>query len=637
MCGICGIRVSHDGDEATSLTHLMNDLLVHRGPDDGGVETWGSTAIAMRRLSIIDLATGHQPMHSSDGRHTIVFNGEIYNFRQLRDELVADGVSFRTTSDTEVVLELVRRDGAEAAARLNGMFAFCVLDRDDGSLLLARDEFGQKPLYWFSDGERFVFSSELPSLLADHHIPRKIDQVALAHYLRVFAVPAPLTMIEGVRQLLPGHWMRLRDGEVTSGVTRWNGEGTGDPITSDREALDLVREALVDSVQRHMISDVPLGAFLSGGIDSTAVVAAAMQSAARPIQTFTVRWDDRDYDESPVAKIIAQHLGTDHHEIHINAGGFDPDVFSSVVDHMSQPFGDVSLLPTFLLCKEVRQHLTVALSGDGGDEMFAGYDDLGRYQTLDKIASRVPAGALRSAAKTLDWLAPKPGFRTLGPLRMARRGARVAALAAPERIWTINNQMDPVDFDALCGGLLRPPDFQPIRELLVGYPNATPLRDMMEFRTNFILPDQFLPKVDRMSMASSLEVRAPLLDRRIAAVARRLPDHMLRRDGVGKWALREAIRPWVPATVFDQPKRGFAAPLHSLQNQSYIDLCRGEILDRDHPIMGTFFHHDALRRVVDRALAKTGSGAEESQFRVNNQAFALLLLATWTRRFNVTA
>ncbi len=624
------------GHDPVATVGAMNDALVHRGPDDHGLESSGPTAIAMRRLAIIDLEGGHQPMTSADGRHTVVFNGEIYNYRRLRQELGRRGHRFRTESDTEVVLELYREMGHEAVGRLNGMFAFCVLDRDDGSLFLSRDQFGQKPLFYAHTGDRFVFSSELGSLLEDRSIPRRLDRRALAHYLRLLSVPAPLTMVEGVRQLLPGQWVRIAgDGRLTTGTHRWDGPGSGEPITDDDEAIDAVRDALVDAVERHLVADVPVGCFLSGGIDSTAVVAAAVQRASAQVRTFTVRWEDEEFDESPVARAVARHLGTDHHEIMIAQGGFDPDVFWDVVDHLGQPFVDTSVLPTFLLCREVRQHLTVALSGDGGDELFAGYDDYGQFVAIERAARVVPRPLARAGRRSLDALSTRGPVRDLGALRLARRAARAMEEPPGERTWATYEMMNPAAFADLTGGALAEPDMQPIRALMAGWPTPTPLREMMAYRASFVMPDQMLVKVDRMSMASSLEVRAPMLDRRMGAVADRLADRHLRRKGEGKWAVRRAIEDWVPDIVMRQPKRGFGAPLHTLQNEAYVRLCDELILDPDHAVMSECFDAAALRRAVDKGLATDRDGAGESRYRATNVLWGLLVLAAWSQRLGI--
>ena len=627
-------------DPAERVVDAMNSAMIHRGPDDSGISAWGDTAIGMRRLSIIDLAGGHQPIDSSDGRYSIVFNGEIYNFRELRAELQREGHEFRTRSDTEVVLQLFQRDGSAAPARLNGMFAFCVLDREDGSLFLARDEFGQKPLYYAARGSHFAFSSELPSLLEDRSIERRLDHEALAYYLRVWTVPAPLTIISGVRQLLPGHWMRWHEGEITTGCSSWSDPRAGEPITTDAAAIEAVRTTLQAAVERHMIADVDLGVFLSGGIDSAAIAAAAARTSDSPVTTFTVRWEDPDFDESRVAATVARHLGTDHHELVIGDGGFDPVAFAMVVDHMSQPLADTSLLPTYLLCRETRRHVKVALSGDGGDEIFGGYPDVIRHPTVDRLGRALPAPLLRGGARAVAGIARRPRAQGISALRTARRLLEAAATPLPDRLWVMNTSMTSGELAELAGDRVPEPDMVPVKDLIAsaerGSMHWTPLRQMLAYRTSFILPDQLLIKSDRMSMAASLEVRAPLLDREIAALSRRLDDRMLVRGGIGKWVLREAIRPWVPAVVFDQPKRGFDAPLKSLRNQAFEDLCHDLVLGADAPPVMGLFDHAALEHRVERVLAGHTDSATESEYRANGQVWALLVLAAWCRRFGVT-
>jgi len=638
VCGIVGIS-DRTGTELTPLLEAMNAAIEHRGPDDSGTWVHDSTArttgIGMRRLSIIDLAGGHQPMHTADGRYSIVFNGEIYNFGELRDELSAGGVTFRTRCDTEVVLELVARDGERAIDRLNGMFAFCVHDRYDDSLLLARDSFGQKPLfYWAGDG-RFAFSSELPSLLVDERIERRLDPEALAQYLRFWSVPAPRTMIRGVRQLLPGQWLRWSGGNITTGTTEWSGDGRGQDLVDDAEAISAVRAGLVSSVQRHMIADVPVGVFLSGGVDSAAMAAAAMAGRSQPIQTFTVKWSDPSFDESADAAKVAAHLGTDHHELAITAGGFDPEVFDQLVAHMGQPLSDNSLLPTYILCREARRHVTVAITGDGGDEVFAGYFDLINAPRVAGLA-RLPSALLRAGVKVAERAGAAGPLSERHQVRQIRRALGYAAMDVPERLWEMTATMTADELSALLQGRAHDADTSELVALLGPVHHLSPLRQMMRYRTRHVLADQMLVKSDRMSMASSLELRSPLLDRELAAIAGRLQDGHLVRDGVGKWVLREAIRPWVPESVLTGAKRGFGAPLASLRNEAFADLCRDLVLERG-GVMEELFDRSALERVVDRVLSGERGSASESEYRINAQLWALLVFAAWCRRFGVTA
>ena len=575
-------------------------------------------------------------MSSVDGRYSIVFNGEIYNFVELREELEATGVEFRTRSDTEVLLELLVRDGVTAFDRLNGMFAVALLDRDDGSILLARDHFGQKPLYYSTAGGRLAFSSELPSLLCDERIERRIDPDALAMFLRLWSVPAPLTMIRGVRQLRPGQWLRWCDGVSTSGCSVWRGAGRGAPIVDDLEAVDAVRGALLSAVQRHLVADVPLGVFLSGGVDSAAIAAAAVQQRSGPVQTFTVRWNDARFDESSDAAEVAHHLGTDHHELSVGDAGFDADVFWSVIEHMGQPLADNSLLPTYLLCRETRRHVTVALSGDGGDEMFGGYLDVVRAPTIDAISRLVPGPVLVGAATALQRASAIPRLSSVGALRKGRRALSAAALEPTERVWAMSSAMDADELATLLRDRTHDADMGPIRDLLGPLEALSPLRRMIRYRTAYLLADQMLVKVDRMSMASSLEVRAPLLDQELAAVAARLSDRQLVRRGTGKGALREAVRPWLPGAVFNRPKRGFGAPLSSLRNEAFTELCHDLVLSRD-SLMSDLFDRPTLEIIVGRVVDGHGDSAVESEHRINAQLWALLVLAAWCRRYDVKA
>jgi asparagine synthase (glutamine-hydrolysing) len=614
----------------------MNDALFHRGPDDEGLHRSGRTAIAMRRLAIIDLAGGHQPMTSQDGRFTIVFNGEIYNYRSLRDELQRSGARFETTSDTEVILRLFEQRGPSACQRLNGMFAFCVIDRNDGSLFLARDQYGQKPLFYALHDGRFAFSSEIPSLLEDPDLPRDADLVAIAHYLRFASIPSPRTILASVRQLPPAHWMRVRGGEIVTAKFGWDGPGHGAPITDDHEAVESVREALLDSVQRHLHADVPVACFLSGGIDSAAIVAAAVQRSSRPVRTFTVRWVDSPRDESAVARSVAAHLGTEHAELPIETGSFDADEFWHIVEHLSQPFVDSSVLPTYALTREMRKHVPVAISGDGGDEVFGGYNEYGHYQSLAAASTLLNPRFAAAALRTLGTVRTAPGMHNLAPLRLTHRALDALASENGLAPWNVNNLMSAEEYRTLVHPAMPPAPVREIEQLMQSWPQDTPLREIMAYRTSFILADQLLPKVDRMSMAHSLEVRAPLLDQRIGAVAARLQDSHLRRDGKGKWVMRKIVAEWVPAEVLRQPKQGFDAPLTAVRNDAFSALCRDLILDPTNEVMGTVFHREQLVGIVESGLTVTADTASVSAQRASRWLWSALILAAWSKRYGLT-
>ena len=371
MCGICGLSSTSYEDRVATVGR-MNDALIHRGPNDAGQYDGYQSSIAMRRLSILDLTTGHQPIANEDQSLQIVFNGEIYNYRELREKLIATGRHiFKTTSDTEVILHLYEEYGQDAPKYLQGMFAFCIYDTKRESLFIARDRFGEKPLFYAKPTQgTFAFSSELTSLLEVKGIERKLDIEALSYFLHVGYVPTPLTLLKSVRELPAGHWLTWQQGKLEIGKY-YQPNYTPDPaLQREEDAVEAVRATLLKVVKRQMVSDVPLGAFLSGGIDSSAVVAAMQRQSSQKIKTFTVRFEHAAFDESQIAREVANHLGTDHHEFVVTNGGFDEEDLWRTIRHVGQPFLDSSAIPTFILSNKVKDHVTVSLSGDGGDEMF---------------------------------------------------------------------------------------------------------------------------------------------------------------------------------------------------------------------------------------------------------------------------
>jgi asparagine synthase (glutamine-hydrolysing) len=392
MCGING-TARRQGQADPTLVERMNEALRHRGPDDGGVAALGPVALGMRRLSIVDLSGGHQPMATEDGRFTLVYNGELYDHDAARRRLAADGVRFRTTSDTEVLLQLLAQRGLAALDELNGMFGFALHDRDDGAVTLVRDPVGIKPLYYWlgSDGE-LVFSSELASLLAHPSVPRRLDHRSLTMLLVDRCVADPFTLLDGVHQLPPGHWLRWRDGRVE--VQRyWQLELRPEPM-DERAATEALRKLLEESVRSQLVADVPVGVFLSGGIDSSTVAALAARVTDGPVHSFNVGFASPEFDESEIARAVARHIGSEHHELRVEDASFDPDILDVVVDHVGQPLGDLSCIPTYLVSKFARERVTVILSGDGGDEFFGGYDHMhwaARVRRVQKTTPRLPA------------------------------------------------------------------------------------------------------------------------------------------------------------------------------------------------------------------------------------------------------
>jgi asparagine synthase (glutamine-hydrolysing) len=530
----------------------MCGAIRHRGPDDEGHLVVPGVALGMRRLSVIDVAGGAQPIGNEDGSIQVVFNGEIYNFRELHARLAAAGHRFQTHSDTETLVHLYEERGERMVEELRGMFAFAIWDARRRRLFVARDQLGIKPLYYWEADGGVAFASELRSLLALDHFPRRLSREAVVEYLALGYVPDPLCVFEGVRKLPPGHtltWDADRGGPAR--VERyWTPVAEEARGLGEVEAVEQLRHVLHDAVRSHLEADVPLGAFLSGGIDSSTVVALMARATRQPVLTFSIGFDEPEFNEAPHAAAVAKALGTRHTQLIVR-----PDVdalVEEVIRAFDEPFADSSALPTFLVSRLAREHVTVALSGDGGDELFGGYT---RYAELLGRRELGPA-PLRAALGAVGRRLPHGAFgrNRLIDLGRTRRGRYAATVAFP--------------LAASEGGVLRA-DLahlaRPMDRLLEPWFAEADGRDFLTQMTSVdlltYLPGDILTKVDRMSMAVSLEARVPLLDRKVAEFAATLPAHLKQRDGTGKWILRRAIEGIVPREVLEKPKQGFAVPL----------------------------------------------------------------------------
>jgi asparagine synthase (glutamine-hydrolysing) len=580
MCGIAGVvsATAMEPEQAIALASTMADTLIHRGPDGTGTEIDPSarTVLAQRRLAIIDLSpAGRQPMISRSGRWTLVFNGEIYNHRAIRSELESAGISFRGHSDTETLVEAIDRWGLEPALeRTNGMFAIAAWDRDRRMLVLARDRLGEKPLYWLHEGtDRFAFASELRALRVLPGVDMQIDPAAATALLHWSFVPHPNTIYAGVRQLPPGGLLEVSISDSDVKVTErswWSLGDTLDAAINDRSTLTLDEAAeqletlLADAVAMRLESDVPLGSFLSGGIDSSLISALAQRAQPdRTLRTFTVSMPELGFDESQHAATVARYLGTDHQTVDLSlADAFD--LIPKLPAIWDEPFADPSMLPTALLCRTARQQLTVCLGGDGGDELFAGYNRHVFGASISRRAAHVPAGVRRAIAAGL--LAPSP--RTIDRAshavsRVLPAGRRIpnagdkvqkvaALLRADGRSWDTLAQIWP-------SSDLGPTPAGPSVPHLSG--RLDEVEQLMLADTSAVLPDQMLVKLDRGSMAASLEVRAPFLDHRLLEWAWRQPTSIKTSGGVGKVVLRRVAERVLPTEIVERPKMGFDPPL----------------------------------------------------------------------------
>lgn len=582
MCGIVGLfqpEPSQGADETRHILQSMTDTLRHRGPDDAGVwmDDRGIIALGHRRLSILDLSReGRQPMRSACGRYVVTYNGEIYNFAALRDELETLGHAFRGRSDTEVMLAAVSRWGLDhALSRFNGMFAFALWDRGTGRLHLVRDRLGEKPLYYGWCGETFLFASELKALCAHPSWRGDINRGVLASYMRYGYVPLPHSIYLGICKLLPGTWLKISaddpPGHMPVPITYWSAREVAmqEPLTdlSDAAATDALDSLLRQAVGRQMISDVPLGAFLSGGIDSSTIVALMQCQSSRPVRTFSIGFSESDYDEARYAKLVASHLGTDHTELYLSAEEA-LDVIPRLSEIYDEPFGDSSQIPTHLVAALARKHVTVALSGDGGDELFGGYNRYFWGRSIWNRIGTVPQGFRHGVGRMMTALSPavwdRIGKLLPKSLRQPTLGDRIHKLASvidvdgPDELYRrlVSQHREP---GSLIVGADETPIWADAEAAAFGRSDFT--ERMMFHDLVGYLTDDILTKIDRAAMAVSLETRVPLLDHHLVEFAWRLPLAMKIRDGQGKWLLRQVLYRYVPRELIDRPKQGFGIPL----------------------------------------------------------------------------
>lgn len=584
MCGIAGFwRPSGFGENASIVLRRMADAVRHRGPDDHGQWVDGAAGIGLghRRLSIIDLsAHGHQPMLSPSGRWVLVLNGEIYNFRELRKAEEEKGARFRGHSDTEVLLAAIDRCGIEKAIRsAAGMFAIAAWDRQTRTLYLVRDRLGEKPLYYGWAGDTFLFGSELKALRANPSWTPTIDRQSLTSYFRFGYVPAPRSIFRDIRKVTPGCIVAVTDDRSLKEQAYWSlGEvvarGLTSPLEGDEhDLIEQVEHALAETVREQMVADVPLGAFLSGGVDSTTLVALMQANNTRAVRTFTIGFPETGFDEAAAARRIAAHLGTDHTEAYVT-----PDEAMSVIPRLpllyDEPFGDSSQIPTFLVSAMARNHVTVALSGDGGDEAFGGYNRYSWGRTIWRLMSHWPVSARRLAARAVRGVSPGAWQVLLeAPQRVLPRTRRVARVGEQmHKLSDVLEATSAVDMygiltsqwrspsEVVLGASEEPPFDRAVASLP---PNLPPVEHMMAVDALTYLPDDILVKVDRASMGVSLETRAPYVDHRVVEIAARIPLEYKLRDGRGKWILRQILYRYVPRDLVEQPKMGFGVPIAS--------------------------------------------------------------------------
>jgi asparagine synthase (glutamine-hydrolysing) len=618
MCGICG--VAGEGEAGgIGLARRMCQAMVHRGPDDEGIQHLDGVTLGMRRLSIIDLEGGHQPIHNESSTVWVVQNGEIYNHLELRRDLESKGHRFRSHSDSEVVVHLYEELGARTPELLRGMFAFAVWDRRRQRLLLARDRFGEKPLVYGQSGDTFLFASEIAALLADERLGRDLDLGALDAYLALQYVPAPDTIFTDIKKLPPGHVLEVVAGQPPAVRPYYDlraSVANAPPLTSRAETVALIRSTVEEAVESRLMADVPLGAFLSGGVDSSIIVACMARRSGRPVQTFSVGFTDAGATELPYARLVAERYRTEHHELMVN-----PEMVSllpSVVRHHGEPFGDTSAIPTRYLCEMTRRNVIVALSGDGGDEVFGGYR---RY-----VWTHV-ADVIRRLPRPLGWAVAAALRAVPGPrLRWLRRYGKAIDAPEAERYLEFVAHF-PADerLNLYTTGLAE--RFRTDRTAerfaarLAASTDDSVVNRLCGLDIETYLPDDILTKVDIASMTHSLEARAPLVDHHVVELGARLPALAKLHHTEEKFLFKQAFADLLPPAILERRKRGFALPTRHWLAGKLHDFARDTLLSARARERG-LFRPEAVTSLLDRHL-----GGEDHGERIWN----LLILEVWFR------
>ncbi|HET8565115.1 MAG TPA: asparagine synthase (glutamine-hydrolyzing) [Solirubrobacterales bacterium] len=618
MCGICGLVSAERAPDMEAVAR-MSGRLVHRGPDDDGIFCEGPAALAARRLSIIDLDHGHQPIENEDGSAVVVQNGEIYNYRELKRELEGAGHRFATDCDTEVLVHAYEEWGEGFVERLRGMFALALWDKRRRRLLLARDRFGIKPLYYRHSGGELAFASELKAMLAQPGFSREIDPKAIAAYLAFNSIPAPLTIFAGARKLPPGFLATWEGGEL--GLRRYARPA---PVpaeevrrgSADELAAEL-REVLDDSIRAHLVADVPVGVLLSGGVDSGGIAALASRRLEEPLRTFSIGFEEAGFDELSRARLVAERYGTDHHELILRPDAVE--LLPRLVEALDEPFGDSSALPTYLVSQLASEHVKTAMSGEGGDELFGGY----YTYVADLLARR--AGRLAALARPLAEALPSRSER-VGFDYKAKRFARAAAGADPlVRHHGWKEIFSPAARAELAGP--RAAGWDPLdlyRERYAETDGADYLARMQDVDLGIYLVDDLLVKTDRLSMAHSLELRVPFLDAAVADFAFSLPRKLKVRGSAKKRLLRRALGPLLPREVVQGRKQGFSIPIAAWLRGPLGPFAR-EVLSPSALSRQGLLDPDAVTPLLDRHCA----GRED----LSRQLWGLMALTLWFDRY----
>jgi asparagine synthase (glutamine-hydrolysing) len=603
MCGITGWANLDSRtpapDGAKELLHSMCERMIHRGPDSEGLFVSNGAALGMRRLAIIDLVTGEQPTYNEDRSVAVILNGEIYNYREIREDLEKRGHSFRSQSDTEVLPHLYEEYADDMLQYLNGMFAFALWDSKRRKLLIARDRFGEKPLYWGVFENTLLFASEPKVLLAHPAVKSSLNLQALRQYLSFDYVPAPLTIYQGISKLPAAHALTLADGKIETRPYWRLSYQTKQPVPTEAEAAEQLRELLADSVRMRLVSDVPLGVLLSGGVDSSTVAALAVRASSEAVKTFSISFAESSFDESSYARAVAKFLGTDHHEERLSAN-LAANLVGEIGSWMDEPFSDPSLVPTYLLSRFTRKHVTVALGGDGGDELFAGYPMYRGHRWAENY-SRIPRALRAGIIEPLVGMLPVKTRNLSFDYKATRfiTGAKYDRVAR-HHIWF--GSFNPAELEVLLTPeALRNTDADVYRDarLMLDQCDSTDVVEQMQsLDTRLYLAEDILTKVDRASMAVSLEVRAPFLDPRVGEFAASLPANYKLRGRKTKYILKRAIEDYLPPFVTRRGKKGFGVPVAEWLKEKLRPLAR-DLLSPDRVRKAGVFNPDYVTRLQD--------------------------------------
>lgn len=626
MCGIYGVfDFQERGTPLAPILARMGNIIEHRGPDDFGAYTNGPIGLGMRRLSIIDVAGGHQPITNEDETIWTVFNGEIYNYREIRAGLEKRGHRFRTNSDTEVLVHLYEEQGPHLFNSLRGMFGAAIWDLKKQRLVLARDRIGEKPLYVRREPGRLLFASELKSILEVGDVPRRMNHQALEQYLALGYVPAPLTLLEGIEKLLPGHYMIVEKGRVEV-QEYWDVPFGKTEKHSEAEWIEELQSKLLETIKAQLVSDVPLGAFLSGGVDSSTIVAAMSQATGRPVKTYAIGYEGEHsyYNELPYAKAVAQAFATDHHEIIVKPQV--AELLPKLIWHLDEPIADSACLTTYLVSKMARESVTVILSGVGGDELFGGYR---RYlgSSVRKWYGLLPGPIRRSLLPALFRHIPQDRNSAWKDYaRYAAAFVKTAEMNPADRYMSYVTLLSPaVQRDLLLKSTHADDSFlanDTLRKYFAKCSDPDSLNQIIYVDLKTALPDDLLALTDRMSMAASLECRAPLVDYQLIELASKIPSSLKVRGMKLKYLLKKAVAPWLPKEILERKKRGFGAPVGAWLRKDLQPLI-GDLLSENQVRRRGLFQWPVVKRLLDLH--------QEERSDYTDQIFALVALEIWCR------